>query len=161
VTASQHLAERPVRPVIQLGEGSWGAGGDDGMWLNEQTLWTWERLWPLERRFWAVAPAALATPGAQTVLAQASRELLLAQASDWQFIISTGAVADYGERRFALHCDDAGRLVAALEAVVAGDTDLGGATRLAEDLHRRDDCFPHVLESLAEVVVAGARAPGR
>ena len=41
------------------------------------------------------------------MLAQAARELLLAQASDWQFIISTGVVADYGERRFELHCQDA------------------------------------------------------
>ena len=156
VTASQHLAERPAEETIQLSSGSWGAGGDYGMWLNDQTAWTWERLWPLENRFWDVAPAALALPGAQPVLAQAARELLLAQASDWQFIISTGAVTDYGERRFALHCDDVDRLVTALERAVATDADLGGAARLAEDLHRRDDCFPHVLESVVEALVASS-----
>jgi 1,4-alpha-glucan branching enzyme len=124
------------------------------MWLNDQTAWTWRRLWPLEHRFWEVARAALPLPGAQMVLAQAARELLLAQASDWQFIISTGAVTDYGERRFALHCDDAERLVAALELAATTGADLGGATRLADELNRRDDCFPHVLESVVEVVVA-------
>ena len=51
-------------------------------------------------RFWDVAPAALARPAHAHVLAQAARELLLAQSSDWQFIISTGAVADYAVRRF-------------------------------------------------------------
>ncbi len=156
VTASQHLAERPVSATIQLAEGSWGAGGDYGMWLNDQTAWMWQRLWPLERRFWAAARVALSLSGAQLVLAQAARELLLAQSSDWQFIISTGAVADYGERRFTLHCDDAERLVGALEAAIASGADLEGATRLAEELHRRDDCFPHILEAVVEVVVASA-----
>ena len=45
------------------------------------------------------------------ILAQAARELLLAQSSDWQFIISTGAAADYGERRFREHCSDTEELV--------------------------------------------------
>jgi 1,4-alpha-glucan branching enzyme len=157
VTASQHVGERPPQATVQLAEGSWGAGGDQGMWLNDRTAWTWRRLWPLEHRFWDAAPAVLPLAGAQPVLAQAARELLLAQASDWQFIISTGAVADYGERRFTLHCGDAERLVAALEAAVAGDADLGGATRLAEELHRRDDCFPYVLEAVVEAVIATRR----
>jgi 1,4-alpha-glucan branching enzyme len=127
------------------------------MWLNGETAWTWERLWPLEVRFWRAARAALAVPAAHPVLAQAARELLLAQASDWQFMISTGAVPDYGARRLVLHCDDAERLVAALETAPSG-ADLGGALRLAEDLHRRDDCFPGVLGALVEVLVSSDSA---
>ena len=114
--------------------GSWGANGDFSMWLSEQTAWTWERLWPLEERFWDVAPAALGSPAARPVLAQAARELLLAQSSDWQFIISTGAAADYAERRFRQHCGDAEELVAALAGRApsragAGATPRGGAGR--------------------------------
>jgi 1,4-alpha-glucan branching enzyme len=157
VTASQHLAECPPEVTVQLAEGSWGAGGDDSMWLNDGTAWTWRRLWLLEERFWRAARATLPLPGAQPVLAQAARELLLAQASDWQFIISTGAVADYGERRFALHCDDAERLVGGLESAVAGG-DLGGPTRFADELRGRDDCFPEVFAGLVEVLRAGGPA---
>jgi 1,4-alpha-glucan branching enzyme len=116
------------------------------MWLNERTAWTWRRLWPLEDAFWSAAPAALASPGARPVLAQAARELLLAQASDWQFMISTGAVVDYAERRFALHCDDTERLLAALRA---GDA---GAEALAAELGRRDTLFPDVLDGVAEAL---------
>src|SRR2546422_8415552 len=76
------------------------------MWLNDRTAWTWRRLWALEEAFWDLAPKALASAAARPALAQAARELLLAQASDWQFIISTGAVVDYAERRFTQHCDD-------------------------------------------------------
>src|SRR2546427_445917 len=95
VTASQHLEAHAPGTALQLAEGSWGANGDHSMWLNDQTAWTWERLWRLEDAFWDAAPAALASAAARPVLAQAARELLLAQASDWQFIISTGAVVDY------------------------------------------------------------------
>src|SRR3989441_7941828 len=62
------------------------------------TLFPYTTLFRSEGAFWKAAPAALASPGARPVLAQAARELLLAQASDWQFMISTGAVPDYAER---------------------------------------------------------------
>jgi 1,4-alpha-glucan branching enzyme len=117
------------------------------MWLNDRTAWTWTRLRALEEAFWRAAPAALATPGARPVLAQAARELLLAQASDWQFMISTGAVPDYAERRFDLHCGDAERLVAALTPGSVTD----GLGQAAE-LERRDGLFPTVLDALAEVL---------
>ena len=81
------------------------------------------------------------------MLAQAARELLLAQASDWQFIISTGAVVDYAERRFTLHCDDAERLI---EALSGGDLEGGG--RLADELARRDDLFPDVLTAVTQAL---------
>jgi 1,4-alpha-glucan branching enzyme len=148
VTASQHLAAHPPRTALQLAEGSWGANGDHSMWMNERTEWTWKRLWPLEESFWRVAPAALRSEAARPVLAQAARELLLAQASDWQFIISTGAVVDYAERRFTLHCEDAERLIAALAAGSA----LDGAGRLADELRKRDDLFPDVLAQVAEAL---------
>ena len=105
----------------------------------------WQRLWALEDAFWDAAPAALDAPGARPVLAQAARELLLAQASDWEFIVSTGVVADYGVRRFELHCQDAERLVAAL---APGGSPEGG-DGLAEELWRRDGVFPDILASVA------------
>jgi len=147
VTASKHLEAHPTDAALQLAEGSWGANGDHSMWLNERTAWTWQRLWGLEDAFWDVAPAALASAAAQPVLAQAARELLLAQASDWQFIISTGAVVDYAERRFTLHCDDAESLIKALSG---GDIEAAGRT--ADELARRDDLFPNVLAQVAEAL---------
>ena len=151
LTASEHLREHPPRVAIELSAGSWGAGGDYGMWLNEQTHWTWRRLWPLEDRFWDVAPRVLGMEGAGPVLAQAARELLLAQASDWQFIITTGAVTDYAERRFTLHIEDAERLVGFLESAEGGVLP-EGAPRIAEELHARDAVFPDVLRQVASVM---------
>lgn len=155
VTASRHLAERPERPAIELAEGSWGADGDFSMWLSPKTAWTWKRLWPLERAFWELAPRALAQPPAHEALAQAARTLLLAQSSDWQFIISTGEATDYADHRFHSHTADLARLLDALETGVATGA-LDEAGRIAAELRTRDDVFPDVLPAIAAAL--GARA---
>lgn len=147
VTATRHLTEHHARQPIALPPGSWGANGDFSMWIGEGTVWTWERLWALEERFWDLAPVALERPAARPVLAQAAREMLLAQSSDWQFIISTGAAADYAERRFRGHCDDADALLSALAP--GAEERLASAQARAEELHRRDDVFPDVLSAVA------------
>jgi 1,4-alpha-glucan branching enzyme len=155
VTASRHLAEHPARQPIAMPSGSWGANGDFSMWLGETTVWTWERVWALEETFWDAVPVAIERPAARPVLAQAAREMLLAQASDWQFIISTGAAADYAERRLRQHCDDAEALLAAL--LPGAEARLAEAQATAEELHRRDDLFPDILSAVA-VASSGSRA---
>jgi len=154
MTASQSLYDAPPEVLLRPLEGSWGADGDFSMWLNEGTHWTWQRLWPLEDAFWGLAPDALSRPEARPVLAQAARQLLLAQSSDWQFMISTGAVPDYAEKRFNLHCDDLEALLQVLEPGASEDL-LAGAMALVRELDERDDLFPDVLDSVAEVVGKG------
>jgi 1,4-alpha-glucan branching enzyme len=155
VTGSRHLKDHSPRAAIRLPWGSWGANGDSSMWLSERTAWTWERLWPLEQAFWDAAPNAIASPAAGAVLAQAARELLLAQSSDWQFIISTGAAADYAERRFVEHCQDAEQLIAALGP--GRESEIDAAQRRAEELGRRDQVFPNVLPAVA-AALGGSRS---
>jgi 1,4-alpha-glucan branching enzyme len=154
VTASRHLTDHPAKQPVRLPSGSWGANGDFSMWLGEATAWTWERLWPLEGAFWDAAPAALDQPAARPVLAQAARQMLLAQSSDWQFIISTGAAADYAERRFTEHCDDAAAL---LDALAPEADRLPWARARAEELARRDQVFPDVLAAVA-AALGGSRS---
>jgi 1,4-alpha-glucan branching enzyme len=154
-TGSGHLLRHPSRAAIRMPSGSWGANGDFTMWLSEQTAWTWERLWPLEERFWDAAPAALGSAQARFILAQAARELLLAQSSDWQFIISTGAAADYGEQRFREHCSETEELV---DALVDGSPEaLERGTRRAAELGERDAIFPDVLPAIS-AALAGSRS---
>ena len=141
----------PPQQVIRPLEGSWGAHGDFQMWLNDETRWTWERLWPLEEAFWNAARGAMESADTRPLLAHAARQLLLAQSSDWQFMISTGAVPDYGEKRFNLHCDDVEVLIRALEPE-ASEEAVAAAHKKAEELRTRDDLFPNILDSVEEVL---------
>jgi len=85
-------------------ESSWGAGGFHEVWLNGSNDWIYPytdaaagRMSALVRRF----PDA--TGLLRWALDQAARELLLAQSSDWAFIMKTGTSVDYAVKRFKTH----------------------------------------------------------
>ena len=145
LTASSHLNNARSDVALNLSAGSWGKDGDWSMWLNPETRWTWEKLWPLEEEFWRIAPEAIERPELHSVLAQAARQLLLAQSSDWQFIISTGEAADYAEKRIRIHIADCEKLMHGLSG---SDADLTAARSLATELDTRDAVFPNILDSL-------------
>jgi 1,4-alpha-glucan branching enzyme len=149
-TASASLAKQPATESVQLEQGSWGANGDFSMWKNERTAWTWTRLRDLEETFWRAARPALADERLHFVLAQAARELLLAQSSDWQFIITTGNAADYAEKRFKEHCDQAEGLMIGLQA----SEFIGPTTHLAELHGRKNRLFPDILPAIAAALSA-------
>ncbi len=158
-TASAHLDRHPPRTAVRLPEGTWGANGDYSMWIGPRTAWTWQRLWPLEETFWSIAARTIDMPARHAVLAQAARALLLAQSSDWQFIMSTGVVADYGERRFKEHCSDLERLLKGLGS--DSTEEFGESAALAERLRHRDDLFPDVLAGVRRALGGSSRTPAR
>jgi 1,4-alpha-glucan branching enzyme len=63
-----------------------------------------------------------ATGPAKEIVEQAARELLLAEASDWQFLISTFSAKDYAEIRFADHVARFERLADLADSVHLGGT---------------------------------------
>lgn len=69
------------------------------------------------------------------------RELLLAQASDWQFLISTFSARDYAEMRFHNHVEDAKRCCDIFERLaVTGNLSQDEGAYLTE-LDARDGIF--------------------
>ncbi len=143
-TCTQHLADQPASVAVELAAGSWGANGDFSKWLNPETLWTWQRLWRAEERFWRAAGPAMLRSDCHPILEQAARELLLAQSSDWQFIISSETAGDYASKRFADHLSNLDRLVTTLEAGRVTPEGLAEAARL----RLLNDVFPEILPSL-------------
>ncbi|MBI3998000.1 MAG: DUF1957 domain-containing protein [Armatimonadetes bacterium] len=104
-TLAGYIDRHPSAEAITLLEGSWGEGGDHRVWLNRDTEWTWDMAYAAEEDFWTLASGVAWEdhPVLRRVLAQMARELLLMQASDWQFLITTQAARNYAESRFAEH----------------------------------------------------------
>ena len=104
----QYLQEHEPSSALALPEGSWGANGDHSVWLNAQTAWTWPRLYDAELNL----KALLRDHGfghdepARRLIQQACRELLILQASDWQFLMTTGGAVDYASHRIHSHHSD-------------------------------------------------------
>ena len=151
VTGAEHLDSHAPGESIGIAQGSWGREGNFGMWMNDQVEWTWPIAWELENRFWDVAPAALARPDLAPILDQAARELLLLQASDWPFIMTTGAVGDYATHRFNGHAHDCRELIGLLARALRGEGVERGVAR-ALDLQQRDDVFRVIHPSIVRAM---------
>lgn len=106
-SAAAYLKRHPPAELIRMPEGSWGAGGDNRVWLNADTSWTYARLYEAEHDLRELCTVGEWRDGAlgERILKQLCRELLLLEASDWQFLITTGAARDYAERRFSEHAE--------------------------------------------------------
>ncbi|MEC8424941.1 MAG: 1,4-alpha-glucan branching protein domain-containing protein, partial [Myxococcota bacterium] len=122
-TSAARLQRTPADKVAWLPAGTWGHGGDDRVWINPRTRWMWEALYRAEDRFLGLLWQSR-QPGAPgntaPLLKEVGRELLLMQASDWQFVIETGGAVDYGYRRFAVHLDRFEALCALAEGALVG-----------------------------------------
>ncbi len=144
--AAEELDHRRPTKVIALPEGSWGEGGHHYIWLNPDTEWTWQHIYEDERRMNQLARqcADIHDEKLKAVLQQAARELLLLQASDWQFLISTLSARQYAQIRFANHHNDFSRLASTTEKFLATGKIEDEDWNHAEDCHERDSLFPAI-----------------
>jgi 1,4-alpha-glucan branching enzyme len=103
-TPADVLRENPQQQVSMPPTCSWGAGGYAGVWLDGSNDWIYRHLHKAAERMIALARDFTApTPLERRALDQAARELLLAQSSDWAFIMKTGTTVDYAIRRTKEH----------------------------------------------------------
>ncbi|HEY6170167.1 MAG TPA: 1,4-alpha-glucan branching protein domain-containing protein [Verrucomicrobiae bacterium] len=104
ITPHDYLCKQPTQQVAQPSASSWGEEGYWRVWLNEQNQWIYPHLQVAQERMTELA-RKFSNPDALTVraLKQAARELLLAQASDWPFILRTGTSPEYARKRVKDH----------------------------------------------------------
>jgi len=137
-TASKYIEHHPPTTVLNLPEGSWGAGGTHFVWDNADTRWMWPIIHDAENRMKeAVEAYATAKSTKRHILDQAARELLLLQSSDWPFLVTTGQAREYAIERFRQHVD---RFNILLEEVEQRQPN----TQLASDLWEKDKIFPEM-----------------
>ncbi len=96
---SGHTKQQVARPA----QSSWGFKGFHEYWLNETNAWIYPHLHKAAERMIALAGREPADELEWRALNQAGRELLLAQSSDWAFIMRTGTMVPYATRRTRSH----------------------------------------------------------
>ena len=88
------------------GSSTWGHAGYFETWLNDENDWIYNQLMECGRRMEDLAArhgGDQVPPAKERALVQCVRELLLAQSSDWPFIISNGTSSEYAARRVKDH----------------------------------------------------------
>jgi len=138
ITPGDYLRRHPTHQVATPSASSWGKGGYSEYWLNESNAWVYrhlhaaaERMVELARRF----------PNAEGLTAralnQAARELMLAQSSDWAFIMTTGTMVPYAERRTNEH-------VLRFNRIYDGLLGAGVDEEWLREVESQDNIFPDV-----------------
>ncbi|QPJ62364.1 MAG: DUF1957 domain-containing protein [Candidatus Nitronauta litoralis] len=85
---------------------SWGYKGHNEYWLNDKTHWIYPHLLAAAEMMHKLAKSFPVAEGVTLrALNQAARELLLAQSSDWAFIIKADTMVEYAEKRTKTHLD--------------------------------------------------------
>lgn len=137
-TPGAYLEQHPPHQEVTMGPSSWGEGGYNRVWLNPANDWAYPHLHRAEQALIKLA-AVNPQPGSlqERALNQAARELLLAQSSDWPFILTTGTTVEYARRRLLEHLDNFFRICRDFEHNRLDRDFLAG-------LENRNNIFPHL-----------------
>lgn len=104
ITPGDYLQMFPCNQVARPCASTWGNKGYNEVWLNETNHWIYRHLHMAADRMTELADKFPSAGGLLLrALKQAARELLLAQSSDWAFIMSTGTMVDYAVKRTKRH----------------------------------------------------------
>ncbi|MDH4163956.1 MAG: DUF1957 domain-containing protein [Nitrospirota bacterium] len=138
ITPSEYLDENPKNQAATPMASSWGYKGHAEVWLNDTNDWIYRHLHKAADR---MEELARTHPDAQGTLLralnQAARELLLAQSSDWAFIMKTGSHVEYAVKRTQEHVLRFTRLY---EDIRGNRID----EQWLEDIEYQDNLFPRI-----------------
>ncbi len=110
-TPSRYLEAHPTQQVATPSASSWGYNGYHEYWLKPENDWIYPHLHKGADRMVELAEKHPHASGLEErALNQAARELLLAQSSDWAFIMTTGTMVEYAVKRTKDHLHRFNRL---------------------------------------------------
>lgn len=138
-TPGEYLRDHPTQQVVAPAGSSWGEGGYWVVWLDPSNAWIYPHLQSAARRMTEMARhhAPAPAPLHARALQQLARELLLAQSSDWAFLIRSGTARDYATQWTKDHLNRFNLLFDQLRVGAIDEAFLC-------ECERRDNLFPHV-----------------
>jgi len=144
MTPSAYIAEHPVTQTCMPSLSSWGKKGYGATWIDGENNWIYRHVLHASGLMADMADASLKNPARvssselmKRALNQAARELLLAQSSDWPFMIKNRNAAAYAEKRLAGHIQN---FLALHREITAGPINSASL----EHLERQNSLFPDI-----------------
>ena len=104
ITPSEFCAGNSVLETVTPSASSWGKGGYSAVWLDPSNSWIYRHLKKASERMAELSEQHQKAEGLLArALNQALRELLIAQASDWPFMMKMGSSSQFAEAKFREH----------------------------------------------------------
>jgi 1,4-alpha-glucan branching enzyme len=142
ITLGEYIDENPIMQVSTPCASTWGVKGYNEVWLNGSNDWIYSHLHKAGERMEELASQNKFAYGLKReALNQAARELLLAQSSDWAFIMKTGTMVQYAEKRTKDHI---GRFTRLYHDIKEGNID----EEWLKDIQSKDNIFPDLDYSI-------------
>ncbi len=145
--ASEQIERVQPNEVLRIPESSWGRGGHHEVWMNDEVKYMWEAIYRAEELMDQVLEKSSGQKRSallQRCLKQAMRELMLLQASDWEFLVSTHSAKDYAEMRFFHHHSDFTRLCTLAQELTDGKRANAKSKQHLEECEVRNAVFAEI-----------------
>lgn len=142
ITPSEYIDKYPSMQVCTPCRSSWGANGYSEVWLNYTNDYAHKYLHDIGNK---MVELANKFPNEKDktkkkALNQCAREVLLAQSSDWLFIITNGTMVDYAKKRIK---DHVGRFNRLYDGLMNDKTD-DEYIKFLKDISKKDCIFPEI-----------------
>lgn len=138
ITLGEYIDKFPCMQISSPCRSSWGANGYSEVWLNPTNDYVHKHLHVAGDKMCELARTFPNEKGLKKkALNQCARELLLAQSSDWLFIITHGTMVDYAKKRIKDHI---GRFTALYEQIKNDKID----EEFLKDISKKDNIFPDI-----------------
>ena len=141
ITPSEYIDKYPEIQECTPCRSSWGAKGYSEVWLNPTNDYVHKHLHTAGDRMCKLAkmfPNEPKKSRKRRILNQCARELVLAQSSDWLFIITNGTMVDYAKKRIKDHI---GRFNKMYNSLINNE-DLD--EKFLKDIEAKDCAFPDI-----------------
>ncbi len=137
-TPRHYLENEPILQVATPAGSSWGDKGYYEVWLNGSNDWIYLHLHEAaERMSELVRHPRRGEEQIERAVKQALRELLLAQSSDWAFIMTTATSVGYANQRTDMHMERFNELYS---QVIQGTIN----EEFLADIEAKDNIFPTI-----------------
>lgn len=114
-TPSGYLDENQPAGSATLAQTTWGTNKDDSTWVNPETAWMWYELGDAQGKLLELGGLRDRGGPAERFLAQAAREVLLLESSDWPYMVAKDRAKEYAIERFRAHLERFQDIARALE----------------------------------------------
>ncbi|KEI04302.1 glycoside hydrolase family 57 protein [Clostridium botulinum] len=138
ITPGDYMEKHPIIQCSSPNPSSWGENSDYSVWLNHSNHWIYRELHKCEQAMIRLANTYKNPDKTiKRALNQAARELMLAESSDWPFIIKNNTTVEYAVKRVNSHI---GRFNKIYEDISKNSIDI----KWLSNIENLDNIFPNI-----------------